>query len=129
MSKYSQEIFKSHHPKKHYNSFSYAISGIRHALVNESSFRLQILIAASVLILGFFYHLTFVEWSLLILTIGFVTVCELINTLVEDIMDFLSPAYSVEVKIIKDLSAGFVFISAAVSVVVGLLIFAPKIFL
>ncbi len=128
MSKYSQEIFKSHHPKKHYNSFSYAISGIRHALVNESSFRLQILIAASVLILGFFYHLTFVEWSLLILTIGFVTVCELINTLVEDIMDFLSPAYSVEVKIIKDLSAGFVFISAAVSVVVGLLIFAPKIF-
>lgn len=122
-------MLKSHHPKKHYNSLNYALSGLAHAVINEGNFRLHGLIAVCVLILGFFYSLSTIEWALVILLIGFVIVCELINTLIENLMDFISPAYSDEVKIIKDLSAGFVLVSAITSAVVGLLIFIPKIFL
>ncbi len=129
MTSTSRKIIASHHPKKHFNSFRYASSGIRYAFLHERNFRLHLLIAVSIIILGFCYKLQIIEWTIISFSIGFVLVCEMINTLIEDLMDFISPAYSEEVKIIKDISAGFVLVSALTAIVVGLLIFIPKIFI
>ncbi len=129
MTSTSKKIIASHHPKKHYNSFRYAFSGIRYAFLQERNFRFHLLISISIIILGFFYGLNYIEWAIIAFSIGLVLICEMINTLLEDLMDFVSPAYSEEVKVIKDISAGFVLISSLTAVVAGLLIFIPKIFL
>ncbi len=122
-----RKIISSHHPKKHLNSFSYAFFGLKHVFIQERNFRLHLFIAICVVILGYFYKLNPVEWGLISVSIAIVLICESINTIIEDLMDFISPAYSEEVKNIKDLSAGFVFISALSATFVGITIFAPKI--
>lgn len=124
----AKKILLENHPKKHYNSIGFALSGLSHALEHEQNFRLHILLGIVVVITGFVFGISALEWIVLILTIGFVLVCELINTLIENILDLLLPDYSEDVKSIKDLSAGFVLISAIVSVLVGIIIFVPKVF-
>ncbi|MBP6980054.1 diacylglycerol kinase family protein [Candidatus Curtissbacteria bacterium] len=128
MTSTTRKIISSHHPKKHYNSFRYAFSGIKYAFLQERNFRFHLLISVSIIILGFFYDLNYIEWAIVSFSIGLVLVCEMINTLLEDLMDFISPAYSDEVKIIKDISAGFVLVAAVIAMCNGLLIFIPKIF-
>lgn len=125
----SKKLLSSHHPKKHYHSFHYAFSGIRQVFVNERNFRLHIIIALFIIGLGFYYGISATQWIVLTLTIGLVLVCELTNTIVEDLLDIVSPAYSEEVKVLKDIAAGLVLISAIVAIVVGALIFIPVIFL
>ena len=56
-----------------------------------------------------------------------VLVLEIINTIIENIMEFLCNDYNLNIKIIKDMSSGAVLVSAFISVIVGLLIFIPKI--
>ena len=128
MSINSKSLLASHHPKKHYNSLVYAVYGLKHTFMSERNFRLHLLISLAVVTSGFFYKLSDIEWIIIILTIGFVLVCELINTIIENLMDIISPAYSFEVKAIKDMSAGFVLVSAVVAVLVGIILFTPKIF-
>ncbi len=95
--------------------------------MQERNFRLHLFIAICVITLGYFYKLSPVEWGVVVISIAIVLICESINTIIEDLMDFISPAYSEEVKNIKDLSAGFVLISALSAVLVGIVIFVPKI--
>ncbi len=128
MSVNSKELLRSHHPKKHYGSLVYAAYGIKHVFLNERNFRFHLLIGLLILILGCLYKINKIEWTIVILTIGFVLVCELINTIIENLMDIVSPAYSQEVKAIKDMSAGFVLVSAVVAILIGIILFTPKIF-
>ncbi len=67
------------------------------------------------------------EWAILILTIGLVISCELINTAIEAVVDLITEEYHPLAKVAKDTSASAVFIFAIVAVVVGLIIFLPKI--
>lgn len=59
--------------------------------------------------------------------IAVVLTLEIINTIIENIMDFLCKEYNFKVKIIKDMASGTVLVSAFISMIVGLLIFVPKI--
>jgi diacylglycerol kinase len=52
---------------------------------------------------------------------------ELINSAIENIADFVSPKQDTKIKKIKDLSAGAVLFSAIISVIIGLIVFLPKI--
>lgn len=61
------------------------------------------------------------------LTISFVFSCEILNTAIEKIADFVSPEWRNEIKIIKDLAAAAVLVSAIAAFIVGLIIFIPKI--
>ena len=62
----------------------------------------------------------------LLLVIGLVWTAEIINTALEVIVDMVSPEHSQSAKIIKDISAGAVLIAAFISVLVGILIFGPR---
>lgn len=44
-------------------------------------------------------------------------------------VDMVSPEHNQEAKIIKDISAGAVLISAIISVLVGIVVFGPKLLL
>lgn len=71
--------------------------------------------------------LTRLEWIFLLVVIGLVWVAEIFNTAVEELVDLISPQQNPSAKVIKDLSAGAVLVSAILSVLVGVLIFGPRI--
>jgi len=105
----------------------YALNGIAIAAKEERNFVIHLIAAGIAVTLGFILKITMMEWILLLLTIGSVLSLEVINTSIERIMDFLVPEMNPKVKIIKDLSAGAVFISACISACIACLLFLPKV--
>jgi diacylglycerol kinase len=115
---------RGHSPLK---SFPYAFNGIKIALRNEPNFRIHLIIAMLTLTVAVALRLGVLEFALLILTIGFVLILELINTVLEAMVDLVSPEVKLHAKIAKDVSAAAVLIAALLSVIVGFLLFLPKI--
>jgi diacylglycerol kinase len=58
--------------------------------------------------------------------IGLVFITELVNSTIEKISDIINPEINQRIKIIKDYAAASVLISAILSVIIGGLIFIPK---
>ena len=110
-----------------FSSFSYAGSGIKEAFKSEPNFRIHIVMGLLSVILGIFFKFSLEKFAILALTICFVIVLELINTVIEKLVDAVSPNFSPEAKVIKDLSAGIVLISALSAIAVGLLLYLPSI--
>ena len=113
--------------KKFINSFKYPIKGLRYAYKNEQNLAVDVGIALLVTIFGFLFRINKYEWAILVLTIGLVISCELINTAIEAVVDLITEEYHPLAKVAKDTSAAAVFVFAMVSIVVGLIIFLPKI--
>jgi len=109
-------------------SFAFALRGIAISLKSQRNFRADLLIGILVMILAFYFKLQSIEIALLVLTIGFMLFAELINTVVEFTVDaYFGNKYSILAKMAKDISAGAVLISATTAVIVGLILFLPKI--
>ncbi len=113
--------------KKFINSFSYPIKGLRYAYKNEQNLAVDVGIALLVVIFGFLFRINKYEWAILVLTIGLVISCELINTAIEAVVDLVTEEYHPLAKVAKDTSAAAVLVFALVAIVVGLIIFVPKI--
>lgn len=109
-------------------SFLYAFRGLVKTFKEEQNLRIQAIIGIIIMIAGFYFRIEPVEWSLLIFVIGLVIIMELANSAVERITDVLKPRIHNYVKEIKDITAAAVMISALVSVMIGLIIFVPRIF-
>ncbi|MEM8967114.1 MAG: diacylglycerol kinase family protein [Bacteroidota bacterium] len=108
-------------------SFGHAINGFRVLFKEEHNARVHLVVTIVVLSLGAFFSISVSEWLIIILTIGFVFVTEILNTAIEDIADFISPQRDARIKRIKDLGAAAVLLSAVTAVVIGIIIFLPKI--
>lgn len=106
-------------------SFRFAFAGLWYALRTQRNTRIHLSIAAGVIALGLWLGLTPTRWAVLALTIGFVLVSEMLNTVAETLIDLISPGYHPLAKIIKDVTAGAVLLGAIISVIVGLLILGP----
>ena len=120
-------FFKSHHPIKHAKSFKYAFSGILHALYHEANFRIQILISLISILFGFYFQISTAEWSVLVISFSILLSAEIMNTSIENLIDFVIPKKSKVVKVIKDLSAGFVLINALAFLTILIIIFYGRI--
>jgi len=117
------DIIKSNHPLRRARSFKYAFEGVWHALLNEPNFRIQIVIVIVATVLGFYFGIDTTQWGLLILSMGLLLFAELVNTVVEEFLDYLIPKKDNGAKIIKDLSAGFVLIMAFTCLAILILVF------
>jgi diacylglycerol kinase len=122
------DIFKSHHPLRHAKSFKHAFEGIWHALLNEPNFRVQIIIVVVACVLGIYYKINNTEWGLLVISMGLLLTAEMVNTVVEEFLDVLVKEHHDGVKIIKDMAAGFVLISATVALIILYLVFGHRMF-
>lgn len=109
-------------------SFKYAIEGIRHGITNERNLKIHTVCAILVVILGFVLGIDRVEWMFVLFAIGGMFSLELINTAIERTVDYISPQFHLLAKQAKDAAAGAVFIYACLSVIIGCIIFLPKIF-
>lgn len=104
----------------------YAFHGLITIVKEERNFRIHLVIALFVILTSFVLRLTKIEWIVIIITIHFVLLMELINSVVERIIDYLKPEIHPQAKKIKDMSASVVLITAFMSIIVGLIIFLPK---
>jgi len=113
--------------KKEINSFKCAFRGIFYALKNETHLKIHSIIALLVCVLGFILKISAGEWLACLLCFAMVFSVEILNTAIEKIVDFISPEQNEHAGRIKDISAGAVFICAIISVIIGIIIFLPKI--
>ena len=113
--------------KKFLLSFTYPIKGLRYAYRNEQNLAVDVGVALLVTIVGFIFKINRVEWAILALTIGLVISCELINTAIEAVVDLVTEDYHPLAKVAKDTAAAAVFVFAIVAVIVGIIIFGPKV--
>lgn len=113
--------------KNIFQSFKHAFEGLVYALWHERNLKIHFTAIALVVLFGFYYQINYLEWIGLLLTIALVVGFELLNTAMEEIVDLLMPEYSEVAKKAKDIAAGAVLFMAIVSVLVGLIIFVPKI--
>ncbi len=79
------------------------------------------------IILGIILKLSSIEWAILAITIGLVLILEFINTSLEQIVNIVSPEKQEKARIAKDVAAAGVLVSAIIAVLIGALLFLPKI--
>jgi diacylglycerol kinase (ATP) len=109
-------------------SVRYAFKGAYLLITTEASLKLQFFIGVIMTIAGFYYQLSPIEWIIQILTIALIMAIEGLNTAIEEMANFVHPEYHKKIGLIKDLSAGAVFIFAIAAIIVGCIIYFPKIF-
>lgn len=108
-------------------SFYYAFSGLKEAFLKEPNLRVHFLFATIAITFGFVLKISNIEWVIITLAIFYVISLELLNTVIESLVNLLSPEIRTEAKMAKDVSASVVLSAAILSVIIGALIFFPKI--
>ncbi|MEY3048762.1 MAG: hypothetical protein RL365_800 [Bacteroidota bacterium] len=109
--------------------FVYAMDGIFGSWTLGRNFRIQSIVGLVALVLCKALNLLIWEWIVVFILIGGVLSLETINTSIEKLCDLISLDRDPNIKTIKDLSAGAVLIFSVISLVIGCLIFIPKIIL
>lgn len=107
-------------------SVTYAVKGFYLLITTEHSIMVQLAISALMCILGFYLKISAVEWMFQILAIGLVLTAESLNTAIEAICDYIQPNFDKKIGFIKDIAAGAVTFAALTAVVVGAIIYLPK---
>ena len=112
---------------KIFNAFKYAFSGIRYCFLCERNFVIQLIAAGVVCVAGFVFKITTTEWFAVLFLFGLVLAFEMINTALEILCNVKSEAFHPGIKKVKDIAAGAVLLVSILSVIVGAIIFLPKI--
>ncbi len=108
-------------------SFKYAFKGIFYVFSTQVNMKIHFIAAAAVVLMGIWLKISILEWLFVALAVFAVLVSEMINTAIEEIMDLLFPDFNEKVGRIKDIAAGVVLLFSIFAVIVGLVIFLPKI--
>ena len=114
--------------KRLLKSFGYAFKGLFIAIREQQNMRIHLLAVFVVVGFGIYIGLNAVEWSVITLTIGLVLVSEMLNSAIEDAVNFISPELNPKAARIKDIAAGAVLVTAVIGVCVAILIFGNKLF-
>jgi undecaprenol kinase len=122
-----KKILKHQGKTNFIESMGHAIEGIKYATNHEKNFRIEILFAIAVTIASYILSVSLLEWAILVLVIGMVLALEMVNTSIERCVDLVTKDYRELAKNAKDVAAGAVLIMSAFSVIIGILIFLPKI--
>jgi diacylglycerol kinase len=112
--------------KSRLRSILIAFEGVKHVLISQQNARIHAGFTLGVILLGILLDISRWEWMVLLLVIGLVWSAEFFNTAIELVTDHISPEEDPAVKIIKDVSAGGVLITAIISILVGIMMFGPR---
>ncbi len=108
-------------------SFRYALEGIRYCFTTQLNFRIHLLVMLAVVGFAVYAGIHTAEWLFVTGCCMLVLTAELFNTAIEKLCDAVTSEQHPVIKAVKDMSAGAVLISAAGSVIIGCIIFFPKI--
>ncbi|CAA6807626.1 MAG: Diacylglycerol kinase (EC [uncultured Sulfurovum sp.] len=88
-----------------FKNASYALDGLVHAIKNETSFKLELLIALAVLPAIYFMPFELVHKLLLLITYFMIMIAELLNSAVENVVDLVTKDIHPLAKAAKDIGA------------------------
>ena len=108
------------------DSFNAAIEGFVYVFKSQRNMRLHFLIGLFAVLSGIVLNFTYIEIIALCLTIAFVLFAEMFNTAIEYTVDLVSQEYHPLARIVKDICAGAVLLSAVMAVVVGYILFVSR---
>lgn len=106
-------------------SVNFAIEGILHAAKTQRHLRYHFYSAAAVLIASYILGVSRTEFLIVALSVIAVLLAEMFNTAIEAIVDIISPEKSEKARVIKDIAAGAVFVTAFGVAVIGYIILSP----
>lgn len=109
--------------------FVHAGRGIITALQEQQNLKIHFLATIAVIGAGIFFPVSRAEWVLLLLTIGFVWVSEMVNTSLEYLTDIVTQEYHPLAAKVKDVAAGAVLVASVIAVVIAVLIFGKYVVL
>lgn len=107
-------------------SLGYALAGLKILVREEQNYLVHLTAASLALAAGWWFKISAGEWIAVVLSIQLVLSLETINTVIENVADLISTERSEAIKRIKDLAAASVLISAIAALIIGLIIFVPK---
>ena len=118
---------KSKDKRKFSGSIKNCLEGINFVITNESNFKKEIVIGIITLLLSYILKISRIEFIIILIMIALVLTSEIINTSIEKVVDLYTKDYNNLAKIAKDVSAGSVLVMSIFSLLVGVIIFLPKI--
>lgn len=127
MATVSRDKLKEKGIKRFIKSFNYALDGLKYAFKYEQNIIAHTFATILVVSFGFIFHISYIEWLIVFLIIGLVIATELINTSIEATIDLITKENNPLAKVAKDTAAAAVMVFAIIAVILGLMIFVPKI--
>ena len=109
------------------SSFKNSANGLIHVIKTERNMQFHVGAAFIIIALSFFYRLSGVEFAIICIAVGTVIASELFNTAVEALVDIIVDVYHPKAKIIKDIAAGAVTVSAFAAAAAGVFIFYGRV--
>lgn len=108
-------------------SFYHAFHGIKVGLAEQRNLRIHFFAAPLVILLGVVLNINVVSWLALVFAMGLVISTEFLNTAIEHLVDVSAEGqYQYSARCAKDTAAAAVLTASVVAIVIGLIIFLPK---
>jgi diacylglycerol kinase len=114
-------------PWKAAAALRYALRGVA-MLFEERNIWVLAVATALVLAAGFLFRLSAIEWCMVLFAIALVWVAEALNSALERLTDLASPEFHPLAGKAKDMAAGAVLLAVAGAVLIGIVIFGPRLF-
>lgn len=111
--------------RRHLDSQKHAWDGLYLIIAGQANFRIELAITVLVIIAGFYFKITLLEWYGVLFSITIVLISEALNSALESACDAITTQRRGAIRYAKDVAAGAVLLSAIAAVAVGILVFLP----
>jgi len=112
-----------------FESFYHAFNGLLIGFRLQRNVRIHLCLATAVFAMAYYFKVHGLELITLVLSIGFVLFAEFVNTAIEHMVDIQTKfEYQLSARYAKDTAAAAVLLSALTAVIVGSIVFLPKLF-
>ncbi|OQO70309.1 UDP kinase [Enterococcus villorum] len=125
-----KECEKKVEKNKHFlMSVEFAIQGVKTVFNEERNMKKHVGFGLLAFFMGIICQLSLSEWLWLFLAVFLVWIVEILNTVFENVVDMFTDFHFHPIgKKIKDMAAGAVLVTAFFAIIVGLILFIPKIY-
>ena len=110
-------------------SLGFAVHGIKTAYSREANFRIHSFCTILVILAGIVFNISCIEWIILTICTCAVLFAELMNTAIEELCNIVHRERHRGIKLVKDVSAAAVLVTAIGAAICAAIIFIPKIIL
>lgn len=109
------------------SSIHHAWKGVEFVYRHERNFRIQLVAGFLALALGWVFHISRIEYSIIFILIIAILSLELLNSALEHFLDIMTPRFDVHVERVKNVLAATVLLVSLGATVIGCIIFIPDI--
>lgn len=113
--------------ERYLKSFKHAVDGIIYAIENEHNVLIMMLATIFILVVSFVFNVSKMELALVVICIGTVIACEMINSAIEACVDLETTKQHELAKIAKDCASGASLVLSVMSLFIAGIVFIPKI--